>query len=335
MHRGADRSLTVRELMSKFGITEAMSSGVTEVAINRPGEHWVEDASGWHRVANDRLTLGNVQGLATAIAVYARKQVDQDVPIESLTLPDGERCQIVLPPACEPGTVSMTVRKPSESRFKLADYDATGRLNPKTVEDRAELHPWELEMVELVKARNFVRFFELGVENKLNFVTVGATGSGKTTFLKTLIDLFPAERRIMTIEDAHELTTPNHPNYVHLLFGPKVSAKAILASAMRMKPDHIFLSELRGDEAWDYMLALNSGHGGSVTSIHANGPLGALYKIGSYVKQSEIGRTMDFNYIMREVRTTIDVVVSFEKTFLREIFYDPREKLRLLRGGDL
>ena len=102
---------------------------------------------------------------------------------------------------------------------------------------------------------------------------------------------------------------------------------------MRMKPDHIFITELRGDESWDYLMALKSGHSGSVTSIHANDCRGALYKIGSYIKQSAVGQTLDFDYIMREVMTTIDVVVSFKNTQLTELYYDPIGKLKLMRGA--
>ena len=119
------------------------------------------------------------------------------------------------------------------------------------------------------------------------------------------------------------------------MFGPRVSAKAVLASCMRMKPDHIFLTELRGDETWDYLMALKSGHKGSITSIHANDCRGALYKMGSYIKQSEVGKTLDFEYIMREVMTTIDVVIYFEKTYLKELFFDPVKQFSLARGGEL
>ena len=166
----------------------------------------------------------------------------------------------------------------------------------------------------------------------LNIVTVGGTGSGKTTFSKALIDMYPVTRRLITIEDAHELTTPHHPNALHLFFSEVIPAKAVLASSMRMKPDHIFLTELRGDESWDYLMALKSGHPGSVTSVHANDCRGALYKIGSYIKQSEVGQTLDFHYIMQEVMTTIDIVVFFKKTRLQELYYDPRNKLKLMRG---
>lgn len=327
-----DRSLSVRELMRKFGISDALSENITEFAINKPGSYWIEDAEGWREVPNGALSLSNLQGLATAIAVFNQKKLDRDQPIASLTLPDGERCQIVLPPACEDGTVSMTIRKPSTSRFSLVNYADSGRLKPALAALSDEIQPWEAELLEFAQKGDFVRFFERAIEHHLNVVTVGGTGSGKTTFSKCLIDLYPASRRLFTIEDAHELSTPKHPNSVHLFFSPTITAKAVLSSCMRMKPDHLFITELRGDETWDYLMALKSGHSGSVTSIHANDCRGALYKIGSYIKQSEVGQTLDFDYIMQEVVTTIDVVVFFEKTHLKELYFDPVKKLQLLRG---
>lgn len=327
-----DRSLTVRQLMAQYGISEALAGNITEFAINKPHEHWIEDAQGWHRIGNPALSIQNLQGLATAIAVFNQKKLDRDHPIASLTLPDGERCQIVLPPATEDGTVSMTIRKPSSSRFSLQDYEISGRLKPRLTSSNMEIQPWEKDMLSMAAKGDFKPFFELAVAHQLNIVTVGGTGSGKTTFSKCLIDLYPTSRRLFTIEDAHELTTPLHPNCVHLFFSPTISAKSVLASCMRMKPDHIFITELRGDESWDYLMALKSGHSGSVTSIHANDCRGALYKMASYIKQSEVGQTLDFSYIMREVQTTIDIVVFFEKTHLTELYYDPITKLKLLKG---
>lgn len=326
------RALTVNELMVSLGLQELLDKDITELAVNHPQEAWYEDSEGWHSVAIPQLTYEQLVGLATAIGVYNKKTIDRDNPIASLTLPKGERCQIVLPPVCLNNTVSLTIRKPSDKRFSLDDYAGTGRLSPAEAGISADIQPWEKELLELKSAGNFKRFFELAIEHHLNVVTVGGTGSGKTTFSKALIDLYPSSRRLFTAEDAHELTTPKHPNAVHLFFSPQISCKAVLASCMRMKPDHIFITELRGDESWDYLMALKSGHSGSVTSIHANDCRGALYKIGSYIKQSEVGQTLDFGYIMREVQTTIDVVCYFDRTRMTEIYYDPELKLRLLSG---
>src|SRR6218665_563553 len=117
-----DRSLSVRELMRKFGISEALMANITEFAINRPGSYWIEDSAARPEVPNESMSLANPQGVGTAKAGFNPKKLDRDTPIASLTLPDGERSQIVLPPACEDGTVSMTIRKPSTSRFSLANY---------------------------------------------------------------------------------------------------------------------------------------------------------------------------------------------------------------------
>ncbi|MDR2207466.1 MAG: P-type DNA transfer ATPase VirB11 [Azoarcus sp.] len=327
-----DNALTVREMLKSMGVTATLEGDITEFAINKPGEHWTESAAGWQRFENSTLTLQALNGLANAAAIYCKKPLSRDNPIASLTLPDGERCQIVLPPATEDGRAVITIRKPSTSRFTLDDYEKSGRLKPRLTSITDALLPWEQEMLDLSQASQFKRFFEIAVEQKLNIVTVGGTGSGKTTFSKCLIDLYPFHRRMFTIEDARELTMPYHPNSVPLFFSPLIGAKEILASCMRMKPDHIFLAELRGDEAWDYLMALKSGHTGSVTSIHANDCRGALYKIGSYIKQSAVGQTLDFTYIMQEVMTTIDVVAYFDKTYISELYYDPMRKLKLLRG---
>lgn len=327
-----DTSLTTRGLMERLGITKALEGGITEFAINRPGEYWIEAGGEWSCIEHPSLTIHELRGLTTAMAVFNKSKVDRDSPIASLTLPDGERCQVVMPPVCTDETVSITIRKPSQSRFTLDDYEKSGRLLPAIATIGDKIASWEESLVALMEAGRFKEFFELAVKYKLNVVTVGGTGSGKTTFSKALIDLYPPSRRIFTIEDAHELTTPYHKNAVHLFFSAKHSAKSVLASTMRMKPDHIFLTELRGDEAWDYLMALRSGHTGSVTSIHANDCAGALFKIGSYIKQSDVGRGLDMSYIMSEVKTTIDVVVYFENTKLKQIYYNPAEKLRLLRG---
>jgi type IV secretion system protein VirB11 len=327
-----DSSLSVRLLLDKYGIAEALKGDITEFAINDPMGFWTESSKGWQYFENSSLTLPNLQGLAIAMAVFNQKKLDRDSAVASLTLPEGERCQVVMPPVSETGKVSFTIRNPSSSRFSLSDYASTNRLKPSLSLLRDSIDDWESELMVLASKGDFEQFFTLAVKHKLNVVTVGGTGSGKTTFSKTLIDLYPPETRIFTVEDAHELTTPLHRNSVHLFFSEPYPAKVVLASCMRMKPDNIFLTELRGDESWDYLMALKSGHGGSVTSIHANDCRGAMYKIGSYIKQSEVGRTLDMSFIMREVETIIDVVAFFEKSYLKELYYDPIHKLKLLKG---
>lgn len=154
----------------------------------------------------------------------------------------------------------------------------------------------------------------------------GKTGSGKTTFARSLIEKVPVEERLITIEDVHELFLPNHPNRVHMLYGAgsgRVSADECLASCMRQSPDRIFLAELRGDEAWEYVNSLNTGHPGSITTTHANNALQTFERIATLIKKSPVGRQLDLDMVRRVLDSTVDVVAFFHERRLVEIYYDP------------
>lgn len=197
-----------------------------------------------------------------------------------------------------------------------------------------QLQLFELRMLKAKADRNVGEFIRLAVENKQNLCLIGATGSGKTTFTKAICDLVPHDTRIVTIEDTHELDLPHHSNRVHMFY-KDVTPKTLLKACMRMKPDRIFLTELRGDEAYDYLNALNTGHGGSVTTVHANDCNSAYYRIGTLIKQSEIGSKIEFDQIMRDVYTTIDVMIFLKYTKVTEMAFDPVRKARLLQGKSL
>lgn len=125
---------------------------------------------------------------------------------------------------------------------------------------------------------------------------------------------------------------PHHPNRVHLFYKEHITAKSVIASCMRLKPDRIFLTELRGDEAWDYLSALNTGHPGGLTSVHANDAQSVFYRIAQLAKESETGKTMDYQYLLNTVRATIDVVCFFDKTYMTEVYFDPVAKREAMLG---
>lgn len=110
---------------------------------------------------------------------------------------------------------------------------------------------------------------------------------------KALVDMIPSSERLITIEDTHELSTPNHPNHAHLFYKEHITAKMIVC--MRLKPDRILLTELRGDEAWDYLSVLNTGHPGGLTSVHANDACSVHYRIAQLAKESATGQNMDYD----------------------------------------
>ena len=365
-----DRSSTLKGMLSSFGIQEHLDNkDNTEVIINRPFELWTESNQGWQRFDMPRLSYKNLMGFATAFAAYNKLEINKENPICSGVLPEGQRGQVAVPSAVERDTVSIVIRQPSMNRFSFDDYVNSGRLDdwqdvstfqtantvlPESqlaqaleeakeiqylneylrIPDDVQLQLFELRMLKAKADRNVGEFIRLAVENKQNLCLIGATGSGKTTFTKAICDLVPHDTRIVTIEDTHELDLPHHGNRVHMFY-KDVTPKTLLKACMRMKPDRIFLTELRGDEAYDYLNALNTGHGGSVTTVHANDCNSAYYRIGTLIKQSEIGSKIEFDQIMRDVYTTIDVMIFLKYTNITEMAFDPVRKARLLQGKSL
>ncbi|ASK27165.1 secretion system protein E [Neisseria chenwenguii] len=354
---------TVRNLLHKTGLDVYLNTeGVTEVIINRANEVFLETSAGFQRIEDERLSLPVLQQLSVALCTYNSKHINMENPIHSVTLPDGERGHIMIPPSCEDKTIVYAFRKPSKTRFSLDDYIDSGRiagfkdvatyasfsdgLNRTEIDgsrfrDTADkmklphdvpLADWQYEMLHHKANRDMNAFFELAVKHKLNICMVGGTGSGKTTFTKAIADMVPSETRIITLEDTHELDLPNHSNHAHLFYKGHITAKTLIAACMRLKPDRVFLTELRGDEAWDYLSLLNTGHPGGLTSVHANDARSVHYRIAQLAKESATGQTMDYDYILNSVKSTIDIVAFFDKTYMTELYYDPVEKFYAMRG---
>lgn len=331
---------TVRHYLDLVGIKEYLEkNGVSEIIINKPYEIVIEGDDGWSYFDAPNASLENLHHLATALTTFNNAgSIDEFTPIKSLVLPDGERSQVIIPPACMVGSFSMTIRKPSKSRFTLDDYNKTGRFSKAKFAERVttNLNPMQIELKKLFEKTKedssfFPDFIKKGVEARCNFLIVGGTGSGKTTVGKAIADCFPLDRRIITIEDVHEMPLPYHRNHVHLFYkSGGVKPRFLIESAMRMKPDHLFLAELRGDEAWSYIEALNTGHEGSITTIHANDAYASLSRLASIVKQSEVGLTLDMDLIQKTIKSSIDIIMFFNKTYMTEIYFNPEEKNKIL-----
>jgi type IV secretion system protein VirB11 len=182
----------------------------------------------------------------------------------------------------------------------------------------------------LKAAGDIPRFLHEAIQARKNLVISGATGSGKTTFARSLIDRVSIDERLVTIEDVHEIILPRHRNRVHLMYGGtrgRVSATESLAACMRLSPDRIFLAELRGPETWDYLAALNTGHPGSVTTTHANGAVDTFNRLAVLIKQSPTGGNLDLATIQTFLRHTVDIVLYFERFQLKELWFEPRRQV--------
>lgn len=358
---------SVRELMRAF-LPLLERPGVTELVVNRPGSVMLESNTGWETVSVPELTFDKLMSIAVAIAQFTQQEISARRPILSAMLPAGERIQIVVPPVTEPGTVSLTIRRPSATIRTLEEYEAGGvfealeTAGATDTGDHAEagdhaaggmLSRVDRELVLLRKRRQWGEFFRQAVRAKKNIAIVGDTGSGKTTFMKTLCQCIPRGERILTIEDTRELFMPAHDNRVHLLYSKGgqgvawVTPAELIASAMRMKPDRVLLAEMRGAEAYDFLKLLTTGHSGSITSFHAANVAVAIERFALMAKEHPEAATYETAALKRLLALTVDIVAHFgvvdavdaqgrlvdKQRRMTGLYFDP-ERQRAIRDQD-
>lgn len=315
---------------------------VTELCINRPGEAFIETRRGWEARSLPFADFEWCRRLAKLIANSTRQRIDESTPLLSASLPTGERAQIVLPPATTTGTVAITLRRPSREVWSIGELAQRGIFRS-TRRSSAALDDAERELLRLLAAHEYESFMHLAVVSRKNILVSGPTGSGKTTWTKALIREIPAAERLVTIEDAQELVLDTHPNHVRLFYSKddqglsRVTPKQLLESCLRMKPDRILLAELRAEEAFDYLRNVNSGHPGSITSIHAGSCELAFEQLVLLVKQSAGGRELARADIKSLLYLLVDVVIQFgverHERFIKEIWYEPERRRRGLAAA--
>ena len=317
-----------------LGVRSYMDSpDVTEICINRPGELYLESRGGWQRVDVPTLTFERARQFCTAVVNESNtgQRITDTDPVVSLTFPTGQRAQFVIPPACEARHVSITIRLPSRQTKTLAEYQEDGFFD-EILEDTQGISENDCELLELRANRRYADFFRKAVLSKKNIVVSGATGSGKTTFMKSLVHHIPADERLVTIEDARELFI-DQPNVVHLLYSKggqstsNVTAKSCMEACLRLKPDRIILAELRGDESFYFIRNCASGHPGSITSCHSGSTEQTWDQLALMVKASPEGAGLEFIAIRRLLMMTIDIVVHIKaragRRHITGIDFDP------------
>lgn len=303
---------------------------VTELCINRPHEAFIERATGWECIALPFADFPWCLRLAKLAANATSQKIDAQSPLLSATLPTGERAQIALPPATTSGTVAITLRRPSDRVWALDELTATGLFNHTRSANESPTHGVDHELQQLLQDHDYPAFLKLAVRSRKNILVSGPTGSGKTTCTKALILEIPSEERLITIEDARELVLNHHPNHVRLYYSKdgqgqsQVTPKQLLEATLRMRPDRILLAELRGEEAFDYLRNVNSGHPGSITSIHAGSCDLAFEQLTLLIKESKAGREMPRADILELLHATVDVVIQCDA-------FDHQRRIRAIR----
>jgi type IV secretion system protein VirB11 len=302
--------------------------GVTEISVNRPGEVWVARQGEPHmrRHFVRGLTREVLLELARQVATHTEQEVSTERPLLSAELPHGLRVQFVLPPAAGRNVV-LSVRKPGVLERCLDDYERDGAfdtVNTLTAHARAE----RAGLRATYAARNFGSFLRMAVKARMNILISAGTDAGKTTLLNAMLKEIPATERLVIIEDSGELRPPQE-NVVRLLYSrggqglARVTPQDLCEAALRLRPDRVLLGELRGAEAFSFLRTINSGHPGSITTIHADSAALAFEQLALMVMQGFPG--VDRNFVVDYVRSIIPIVVQGSRSggrrFISEIYY--------------
>lgn len=291
---------------------------VVEISVNRPAEVYVE------RLGSDRMEFFAVRELTAAeivnfgerVAAATNQFISAANPLLSAALPTGERIQIILPPAAHDGG-AISIRKQVTSAFTLDDYHAMGALDRVTVA-AGGLSGVDCELLSYLQRQDVCRFLQTAIVNRVSILISGGTSSGKTTFLNACLRSIGGHERIITIEDTRELFPPQS-NVVHLIASrgdqgtADVTIQSLLEASLRMRPDRLLVGEVRGGEAFAFLRAINTGHPGSMTTVHADTPRGAYEQLAMMVMQSGLSGAYPKADLISYIQSVIPIVVQLRR----------------------
>jgi type IV secretion system protein VirB11 len=275
---------------------------VTEILVNRPGEVWIEAGAAMERVTVPEIDDVLLRRLAEQVARISHQGVNREQPLLAATLPDGGRIQMIGPPATR-AHWALAIRLHRLKDLPLSAYD---RGNVGIV-----AHP-----IPPIDKADPIASLRRAVAARATVLISGGTSSGKTTFLNALLREVPANERVILVEDTPEIRLhgDNGLGLVAVkgeLGEAKVTTDNLLQAALRLRPDRIVLGELRGKEAVSFLRAINTGHPGSFTTIHANSPRGALEQLSLMVMQTGLG--LSRSDTIAYARSVIDIIVQLDR----------------------
>lgn len=272
-------------LLERDDITEIMVNGPDQVYVERGGVLYRTDTA----FADNNQVLAAIERIVSPLG----RRIDESSPMVDARLPDGSRVNAIIPPLSLTGP-TVTIRKFSKKPFTAADLIRFGSVSP-----------------------DIIRFLAVCVAVRKNILISGGTGSGKTTLLNVLSSFLPNRERIVTIEDAAELQL-HQEHLVRLESRPPnvegkgaVTIRDLVRNALRMRPDRIVVGECRGGEALDMLQAMNTGHDGSLTTIHANSPRDALSRLETLVLMA--GFDLPLRAIREQIASAIHIVVQISR----------------------
>ncbi|MDE4142871.1 ATPase, T2SS/T4P/T4SS family [Phaeobacter gallaeciensis] len=291
-------------------LTDAARDDVIEICINPDGSCWGEfHGDHFMRALAQRLSVTEVRDLGNQIASSANTTMSKDKPIVSVSIAYRGRpirAQVITPPAVLSG-MSISLRFFSSLPLEQIELRYLYGKERKLGELRQEKNRALREVVASGVITDAVRFC---IENKLNMIVSGGTSTGKTVAARKILSYVGADERIVTIEEAAELL-PMQPNAVTLIANRDMqfqSADILLTATLRMRPDRIILGEVRGKEALTFLEAINTGHGGSMTTLHAETPQLAVQRLAIAALKTEI--PMTYQDMVQYIESSIDVIIQ-------------------------
>lgn len=316
--------------------------GVSEISINQPREIWVEQDGHFTRYELPILTLDYLMQLAGLVAEYNQRAISAEYPTLSSTLPNGFRVQFVVEPACEKGRFVCSIRRQAVKSVALSDYFLPIQTDADNVlmDAIGASHAYQASSIDdqlmlVYRQSSYETFLKLAVLAKKNILVSGGTSTGKTTFLNALVQHIPLTERLITIETDREVRCP-HLNVVHLLAAEEgrslanITMLGLLKASLRLRPDRILVSELRAEEAFPFLRAVNSGHPGSMTTLHADSPSGCFDQLALMMIQG--GSTLSKQEIIDYAKSIVNIVVQIKRSssgqrYISEIYYDRAESM--------
>jgi len=282
-------SETVRSFLSPI-VRYLDDPEVSEIMINSPDEIWVERNGKVERTGARFESADALMSAVNNISQFVKRRLTEETPYMDARLPDGSRIHAILPPCARRG-ICLDIRKFSKDALTIEKLIEFGSLNQKALQ-----------------------FLGACTHIKKNVIVSGGTGSGKTSLLNAISSLIPNHERIIVIEDSAELQL-QQDHVVPLESKPpdrhgkgEVSIRDLLRSTLRLRPDRIVIGEIRGGEALDFLQALNTGHGGSMGTIHANSPVDALSRLETLTLFA--GVELPLKAIRAQVTSAIDIVIQ-------------------------
>lgn len=286
---------------------------ITDIYVNRPGEVWIETLGGAvERIDAPVLTGAILARLARQIAATSAQGINREHPLLAAALPDGSRVQVILPPATR-GEIAVAIRKHVVAGMSLEDYDEAGAFSATRFgAEEAE----GICSAQDAERSDLAQVLKRAVHERKNILISGGTSTGKTTFLNALLQEIPGNERLILIEDTPELHL-KHANAVGLVAArsalgeSEITAEDLLIASLRMRPDRIILGEMRGKEALTFLRSVNTGHPGSMSTIHADSPERAIDQLALLVLQT--GTRMAWDEVVRYVRRSLDLIVQLKR----------------------